>query len=130
MVTTWKVAMSSALTRKDAATLTEPPQKHAAVQGSGCRESQSLVLILYSSRDESCVRYDQIDDLLSLVVELREEVERLSIRDFEEEIDSWEHSLPSLRQIHQLAAPKEVKDPLPSCHQTEGGNLRGGGRGE
>lgn len=72
-----------------------------------------------------------MDDLLSLVVELREEVESLrSIRDLKEEIDWWEHSLPSLRQIHQLAASQEVKDPLPSCHQTEGGNLRHGERGE
>lgn len=46
------------------------------------------MLVLYSRRDESCVRCDQVDDLLSLVVELREEVERLrSIRDFKEEID-------------------------------------------
>ncbi|RMC09657.1 hypothetical protein DUI87_13443 [Hirundo rustica rustica] len=123
MVTTQQVAMPSALTRKDAATLTEPPQNHAAVQISGCRESQSLVLVSYSIRDESCVRCDRVDDLLSLVVELREEVERLrSIRDFKEEIGG--NTLPSLRQIHQLAAPQEMKDPLPSCHQTEGGNLR------
>jgi len=39
-----------------------------------------------------------VNDLLSLVAELKEEVERLrSIQECEREIDWWSHSLPSLR---------------------------------
>ena len=40
--------------------------------------------------DSTCVRCDQINDLLSLVVGLKEEVERLkSIWECEREIDWW-----------------------------------------
>ncbi|TRZ06678.1 hypothetical protein HGM15179_020428 [Zosterops borbonicus] len=43
----------------------------------------------------------QVNDLLSLVAELREEVERLrSIRESEREIDWWSSALPSLRDAH------------------------------
>ncbi|XP_074693884.1 uncharacterized protein LOC141928916 [Strix aluco] len=59
----------------------ELPRKHAAVQFLGCREC-------LSSSDTICVRWDQVDDLLSLVAELRAEVKRLrSIRECEMEID-------------------------------------------
>jgi len=58
------------------ATQTEFPHKHTAVQVSGCRECLRLALIPEDSRDNSCVRCDQVSDLLSLVAELKEEVER------------------------------------------------------
>ena len=42
----------------------------------------------------TCVRCEQVEDLLGLVVELREEVERLrTIRECEWEIDWWSDSL-------------------------------------
>jgi len=73
---------------------------------------------------------DQVNDLLSLVAELTEEVERLrSIRDCEREIDWWSCTLPSLRPRQQEAAPREAEDPLPSCHRAERGDLRDGGDG-
>ncbi|KAK4818855.1 hypothetical protein QYF61_020074 [Mycteria americana] len=51
------------------------------------------------SRDDSCVRCDQVDDLLCMVAELQEEVEKLrSVREAEKEIDWWCHALPPLRQ--------------------------------
>lgn len=53
----------------------------------------------WTAVDNSCVRCDKVGDLFSLVVELREEVERLrSIRDSEEEFDWWNHALASLRK--------------------------------
>ncbi|KAK4829234.1 hypothetical protein QYF61_002499 [Mycteria americana] len=67
---------------------TELPRKHAATQVSGCRECLGLLLFTHGSRADSCVRCDQVDDLLCMVAELREEVEKLrSIREAEKEID-------------------------------------------
>ncbi|KAM9663018.1 uncharacterized protein ACIBXB_016421 [Morphnus guianensis] len=116
-----------AIVRKNVAMQTEVPCKHAAVQVSGCRECLSLSLVLEGSGDTSCVRCDQVDDLLSLVAELKEEVERLrSIRECERETDWWAHTLPSLGQGQQMEALQEAEVPLPSCHQA-GGDLRDGG---
>ena len=54
----------------------------AAVQVSGCGECPALSLLQEGSRDTACVRCEQVRDLLSLVLELKEEAERLrSIRD-------------------------------------------------
>ncbi|KAK4827179.1 hypothetical protein QYF61_015141 [Mycteria americana] len=62
---------------------------------SGCRECLGLSLFTHGSRADSCVRCDQVDDLLCMVAELREEVERLrSIREAEKEIDWWCQALP------------------------------------
>lgn len=52
--------------------------------------------------EETCLRCEQENDLLSLVAELREEVERLRcIRESEREIDRWSSALQSLREAHQ-----------------------------
>jgi len=40
------------------------------------RECLSLALVLEDSRDNCCVQCDQVNDLLNLVAELKEEVER------------------------------------------------------
>ena len=70
-------------------------EKYAATQVSGCRKCLGLLLFMHGSRVDSCVRCDQVDDLLCVVAELREEVERLrSIREAEKEIDWWCHALP------------------------------------
>jgi len=62
------------------------------------------------------------------VAELKEEEETLrSIREYEREVDSWSHTLPSLRPRQQEVAPQEEEDPLPSCHRAERGDLRDGG---
>ena len=75
-------------TRKNVVIQMELPRKHAAVQVPGCRECLSLSILPEGSSDSTCVCCDQLDDLLSLVVELKEEVEILrSIRECEREID-------------------------------------------
>ena len=68
---------------------------------------------------------DQLDDLLSLVAELKEEVKRLrSIRECEREIDWWSSILASPKQQEQMEAPNEAGNRSPSCYQAEGGDLR------
>ncbi len=59
--------------KKTVATQTEGLPRNVAVQVSGCRECQSLLLPREDGNDATCVRCE----LLSLVVELREEVEKL-----------------------------------------------------
>jgi len=84
MVTT----RGKALARRGVGIQTEAPRKNAGVQVSGCRECLSLALVPVNSRDNCCVRCEQVNDLLSLLAELKEEVERLrSIRECEREID-------------------------------------------
>ncbi|KAK4806226.1 hypothetical protein QYF61_013370 [Mycteria americana] len=106
MVFTRQKAMPSVLARVDAATQTELPGKHAATQVSGCRECLGISLFTHGSRADSCVRCDQVDDLLCMVAELREEVERLrSIREAEKEIDWWCQALPPLRREQEQQQP-------------------------
>lgn len=77
-----------AYSKKTVATQTEGPIRNVAVQVSGCRECLSLLLPGEGGRDSTCVRCEQVDELLSLVVELKEEVERLrAIREFEWEVE-------------------------------------------
>ena len=72
---------------------TELPCEGAAARVSGRGECLSLSLMTEGSGDASCVRCDQVGDLLSLVVGLTEAVERLrSIRECEREIDWWAHT--------------------------------------
>jgi len=66
-----------AVARRSVGTQTEAPRKDTAVQVSGCRECLILALVPEDSRDNSCVRCEQVNGLLSLVAELKEEVERL-----------------------------------------------------
>lgn len=132
MVPTWQGVMSSAVTGKDAVVQTKFPQKQKAVQVSGSRECQRLALELDDSSDNSCVKCEQADDLFIMVAVLREEVERLRrIRDPEEEIGWWSHSIPSLWQMHQPAAAQEAEDPPPSHHirQKKGTSEMGGRNG-
>ncbi|GAB0208697.1 hypothetical protein GRJ2_003335400 [Grus japonensis] len=129
MAPTRQKALSSVLTRRHVATQTELPQKHAATQLSGCRECLSLALAGDGSSEIGCLRCDQVDDLLSLVAELREEVERLrSIREAEREIDWWSQALPSLRQKQgQLTDQSQGEgDPVSSPRQAEGSSLKEG----
>ena len=72
-----------------------------------------------------CVRCEQVDELLSLVVELKEEVERLrTIRECEREIDWWSDSLRE-RDV-EIPPPQSVVDPLPCCSQAQRADSRGG----
>ena len=65
--------------RKILVTQTEGLPRNVAVQVSGCRECLSLLLPGEGGRSSTHVRCEQVDELLSMVVELKEEVERLGI---------------------------------------------------
>lgn len=63
-------------------------KQHDSVQVSGCSKSQSLAFTVPGEGDSTCVRCNQVNDLLSPVVDLKQEVERLrSIKKCEREID-------------------------------------------
>ena len=52
------------------------------------------MLLREDGKDATRVRCEQVDEMLSLVVELKEEVERLrTTRECEREIDWWSDSL-------------------------------------
>jgi len=106
-----------AIARRNVVTQMKLLHKHTAVQVSSCRERLSLALLPDIRSDSSSFQCDQLKGLLSLVAELKEEVERLSsIRECNREIDWWGRTLPSLRPRQQVEAPEEAEDPLPSCH--------------
>lgn len=74
--------------KKNVDTQTVVPKQHASTQVSGCSECQSLAFALLGEGDSTCVRCDQVNDLFSFVVDLKDEVERLrSIKECEREID-------------------------------------------
>ncbi|RMB89236.1 hypothetical protein DUI87_34385 [Hirundo rustica rustica] len=98
----------------------EPSKKDASVQTHSCPECLSLSVASGAAVEEACLRREQVSDLLSLVAELREEVERLrSIRESEMEIDWWSSALPSLRE----ASDHESEDLHASCSQAIEGHL-------
>jgi len=63
---------TKAVTRRSVATQMEVPHKHTVVHVSGCRACLSLALVLEDSRDNRCAWCDQVNDLLSLVAEMKE----------------------------------------------------------
>ena len=74
-----------ATARKNVETQTEVLKQDGSVQVSGCSECQSLAFAVLGEGDSTCVR---CNDLKSLVVDLKEEVERLrSTKECEKEID-------------------------------------------
>lgn len=90
-------------------------------RGSGCRKCLVLSLLQEGSRGTASVRWEQVDDLLSLVVELKEEVERLrSIWDCGKRIDRWSCARLSLQEGCGENAPQAVGDDLLSTVWWEG----------
>ncbi|XP_031408827.1 transcription factor SOX-5-like [Meleagris gallopavo] len=66
-----------------------------------------------------------LDELVSLVVDLKEEVERLrTIKECEREIDWWCQSLSAPRSWHTTEAPHGARHPLPLCKQVGEGNWK------
>lgn len=64
------------------------PQKHRSAQLSGCSRCQSLALVGQGDRDNTRIRCDQVNDLLCLLADLKEDMKRLrSIRESDREID-------------------------------------------
>jgi len=95
MVTTQQRAAA----KSNVETQTESMNVHAAVHVSGCRECLALSLLQEGSRDTTCVRCEQVYDLLSLMVELKEEVERLRIiQDCGKGMGWWSCTLPFLQE--------------------------------
>lgn len=86
-----------ALARKDVVTQTECP--HTAVQVSGCSKCLSMLPLAKGGRDSTFVRHEQVDDLLNMVVKLKEELERLI--QCEQEIDWWSNSPLNLQERHK-----------------------------
>ena len=73
--------------KKNVEIQTEVPKQNASMQVSGCSECLAFEAVL-GEGDSTCVRCNELNDLLSLVVDLKEEVERLrSIKECEREID-------------------------------------------
>lgn len=70
-------------------TQTACPPKNAVVQVSGCEECLSLLLLVNGSRDFLCMMCEQVGDLLSMVAQLKEKVERLSMKECKQEINWW-----------------------------------------
>lgn len=121
MVTTRRRAAA----KRDIETQTESMNVHATVQVSGCRERLALSLLQEGSQDTTCVQCEQVEDLLSLAVELKEEVERLrSIWDCGKGIDWWSHTLPSLQEGCGGDDPQATGDHLPYQSQVERGDLK------
>ena len=112
-----------AAAKKNVETQTEVPKQDASVQVSGCSECQSPALVVLGEGDSTCVRCGHVNDLLSLVVDLKEEVERLrNIRECERKIDWWCQSLRALRSRQPAEAPHGESHPLPPCKQATEGN--------
>jgi len=105
---------------KTMATQMEGLPRNGTVQVSGCRECLSLLLPGEGGRHSTCVRCEQVDELLSLLGELKEEVQRLrTIRECEREIDWWSNSLVCQREGCQGDTPRKVVDLLPCHSQTD-----------
>lgn len=66
----------------------------------------------------SCIRYVQVDDLLSLIAELEDKLERLrSIRKSERDMDCWDHALASLSQEKPTERSSSIHPPAKSRYQ-------------
>ncbi|PKU39574.1 rna-directed dna polymerase from mobile element jockey- hypothetical protein [Limosa lapponica baueri] len=109
MVSTWQKVMLSTSARMDVGTQAELPQKHVAIQLTGCRECQSLSLVKGVSYENCCVCCEQVNNLLSLVAELREEVKRRHrlkaltlLGDFNYPNICWKSNMVGCRQSRRL----------------------------
>ena len=110
-------------------TQTESTYVHAAVQVSGCGECLALSLLQEGIWDTTCVQCEQVGALLSLVVELKEEVEKLrSIWSCEKGTGWWSCALPSLQEGCRGDAPQVVGGHLPSHSQVVRGDIKDSNR--
>ena len=90
---------------------------------------QAPMPVQAGSSEHTCGRCTQVEKILCLVTELREEVSRLrSIRESEREMDYWNHTLHSLRQAQWVGSMHDTKDSLSSLHLDENGDS--GDRGQ
>lgn len=107
-------------TGNNTTTQTDLPRKHAAIQVSKCRVCLCFLLVSDDSSEYTCGRYAQVEEPVSLVLKLQEKVGRLkSIRVSEK--DWCNHTLLSLRQIHQPATTQEVSVPYTLTNRQQEG---------
>jgi len=110
-----------AAAKKNEDTQTEVPNQDAGMQFSDCSECQRLALQAFAVLGEGgsdCVRCDRVNYLLSLVVDLNDEVERLrSIKECERKIDWWCQILSAPRSWQPAKALHGECHPLPPCKQ-------------
>lgn len=60
------------------------------------------------SRNSTCLRFEQVDDLFSIVVELKEGVQRLrSLGECKQEIDLWSNSPQTCKKDFRVILPKQ-----------------------
>ena len=105
------------------ATQTEVPSQDASTQVTGCVDCWSLTFAVPDDGSRTCIRCDQLNDLLLFVIDLKEEVERLrTIKDCERETDWWCHSLSAPRSWHTAKALHGACQPLLHCKQVVKGN--------
>lgn len=108
---------------KCVATQTEITSRDASVQVTGCEECHSLAFAVPQEAGSTCTRCEQLNDLLSLVISLKEEVERLrTIKECEREIDWWCQSLSTSGSRHTDEAPHGARQPLPPYKHLVKGN--------
>ena len=104
-------------------TQTEVLSQDASTQVIGSVDCWSLVFAVPDDGGHTCLRCDQLNDLLSLAIDLKEDVERLrTIKDCEREIDWWCQSLSALRSWHTAEVLHGACQPLPPCKQVVEGN--------
>lgn len=116
------------MAKKNVETQTEVQKQDASAQVSGCSECQSLTFAALGEGDSTCVRCDQLNDLLSQVADLKQEVERLrSIKECEREIDWWWQTQSAPRPWHLAEAPHGASHPLPPCKQVTEANQQADG---
>ena len=90
----------------------------------------TLMPVSDGSSEHTCGRGAHVEELFSLVTELREEVSRSrSIRESEREIDYWNRTLHSLGQVSQADRTRGTEDSLSSLRLAEHSDLRDGGNG-
>ena len=105
------------------ATQTEVPSRNASTQVTGCVDCWSLDFAVPDDGGLTCKRCDQLNDLLSLVIDLKEEVERLrTIKDCGREIDWWSQYLSAPRSWHTAEALHGACRPMMPCKQVVEGN--------
>lgn len=118
MLSAWQKAMSTVSpvgswsTRIDAAVQTEIPLEHENTQVLSYRVCLSILSVSDCSSKHSCERSAQGEETLSLESALWEEVDRLRIiRELEKEMNWWNCTLLSLRQICQPVTVQESRNP-------------------
>ncbi|KAJ7413966.1 hypothetical protein WISP_87324 [Willisornis vidua] len=110
-----KMKAVAPVTNRGVSIQTESSKKDAATQAYGCIDCLSLEVLPEDSVRSTCIQCEQVNNLLCLVAELKEEVERLrSISESERQIDWWSHTLSTPKEAQQ-----EVVKPSPSCHQAD-----------